>query len=95
MAEQKTILCIEDEAEILASRKRLLEKSGYRVVAAGSGAEGLELFHTQRIDGVVLDCHLEDLTAGEVVTTMRRAQPEIPIVVLVGVQDFSFSLSYS
>jgi DNA-binding response OmpR family regulator len=95
MAEQKTILCIEDEPQILASRKRLLEKSGYRVLGAATGAEGLEIFHTQRVDGVVLDCRLDDLTAGEVVSTMRRARPEIPIVVLVGVQDFSFSLSYS
>lgn len=95
MAEQKTILCIEDDADMLASRKRMLEESGYRVVAAASGAEGLEIFYTAMVDGVVLDCRLDDLTAGEVVSAMRRARPEIPIVVLVGVQDFSFSLSYS
>lgn len=95
MTSSKTILCIEDEPEILASRKRMLERSGYRVLAARSGAEGLEIFHTEKIDGVVLDCRLDDLTAGEVVTAMRQADAAIPIVVLVGVQDFSFSLSYS
>jgi len=39
----KRLLCVDDDPDILKQRKLLLEASGYSVVSAGSGKEGLEL----------------------------------------------------
>ena len=38
-----TVLCVDDEQNILNSLTRLLRKEGYRLLTAPSGAEGLEV----------------------------------------------------
>ena len=41
---QPTILCVEDNQAYLRLRKAVLEKEGYSVLAASTGAEALHLF---------------------------------------------------
>lgn len=43
-----TILCIDDHWNGLIGRKMLLEKSGYQVLEATGGREGLKLFLSHR-----------------------------------------------
>ena len=49
------LLVIEDEAAVMSFLKAALERSGYNVVAASSGAEGLRLLQQQEFRGVVSD----------------------------------------
>ena len=44
MADSLTVLCVDDEANILSSLRRLLRPHGYGVLTAGSGAEGLAIW---------------------------------------------------
>ena len=53
--EAATILCIDDEANGLLPRRLLLESAGYRVIEARSGAEGIQLFGSEKVDVVILD----------------------------------------
>jgi CheY-like chemotaxis protein len=41
---QGTILCVEDNKAYLWLRKAVLEREGYSVLAASTGAEALQLF---------------------------------------------------
>lgn len=50
-----TVLCIDDERIALQIRQELLESAGYRVVAAKSGAQGIQAFKSEPIHAVVLD----------------------------------------
>jgi len=59
MANNK-ILIIEDNPDILSSNKKLLEISGYRVITAGSVAEGRKLFAEKAPDLIILDILLPD-----------------------------------
>ena len=45
-----TILCVDDEENILSSLKRMLGLNGYKVFTANSGAHGLEILPNNSID---------------------------------------------
>lgn len=79
---QHVILCVDDEAVGLRIRKLLLERAGYRVLTAEDGASGLEIFATQPVDAVVLDYLMPGMHGGEVAAHMRKAKPEVPILLL-------------
>jgi CheY-like chemotaxis protein len=49
------ILLIEDEPAVMAYVCATLERSGYRVICARSGAEGLQLLETGEFQGIVSD----------------------------------------
>jgi DNA-binding NtrC family response regulator len=49
------ILLIEDEPAVMAYVSATLERSGYRVVCANSGAQGLQLLETGDFLGIVSD----------------------------------------
>ncbi len=49
------ILLIEDEPAVMAYVSATLERSGYRVVCANSGAEGVRMLETGEFLGVVSD----------------------------------------
>jgi two-component system NtrC family sensor kinase len=49
------VLLIEDEASVMAYVRATLERSGYSVVCASSGAEGVQLLQAGKFLGVVSD----------------------------------------
>ncbi len=82
--EMATILCIDDEATGLLPRRLLLESAGHRVLEAHSGAKGIKLFQSEKIDVVVLDYWMSGMKGTEVAGELKRINPAVPIVVLSG-----------
>ncbi len=79
---QKTLLCVDDEAVGLKVRQIILERQGYRVLTAAEGVEGLEKFHAQDVDAVVLDYYMPGMNGGMVASKMKATKPEVPIILL-------------
>lgn len=77
-----TILCIDDHWNGLIGRKRLLEQSGYEVLEASGGDEGLKLFRTRPVDAVVLDYQMPGMSGDVVAAKMKRINSQIPIMLL-------------
>lgn len=80
--ESHLVLCVDDELIGLQVRKILLERSGYRVLTAQDGLEGLQLFAKEPIDVVVLDYSMPGMDGGEVASRMRQTKPQVPILLL-------------
>ena len=80
----KTVLCIDDEAFGLSVRKLLLESSGFRVVTAAGGEEGLAVFKSQPIDAVVVDYQMPGMDGGVVSAHIKQLKPRIPVIILTG-----------
>jgi two-component system cell cycle response regulator DivK len=76
------ILCIDNHWNGLAGRRVLLEKSGYEVLEATSGDDGLKLFLSHAVDAVVLDYQIPGMDGAAVATAMKRANAQIPIMLL-------------
>jgi DNA-binding response OmpR family regulator len=54
----------------------------YRVVAAKSGEEGLEMAQTQKIDLILLDIYMPGLSGFDVLNRLKTIGNEIPVIVI-------------
>lgn len=82
----RKILVVEDEKNILEVIEAYLLKEGFRVITAEDGEMALELFKTEKIHLIVLDLMLPKLSGEEVCTTIR-ATSDIPIIMLTAKVD--------
>lgn len=80
----KTILCIGAGEPTLNQLKTTVEQAGYEAVTAASGQEALDLFASQTVDGVLLDCRLPDQNGVTVRRRMTHMNPEIPVLMFDG-----------
>jgi len=73
-----SILLIEDEPSVTAFVRAALERHGYTVVPASSGAEGLERLLDGSFGGVISDIRMPGATNGaEVHEWIRNHRPEL------------------
>ncbi len=77
----RTVLVIEDDAQIRRAVKTALADSAERIVEAANGREGLGLAASWRPDLVVLDLGLPDMPGIEVCRELR-SWSKMPVVVL-------------
>jgi CheY-like chemotaxis protein len=77
-----TILCIDDHWNGLIGRKMLLEQSGYQVLEASGGDEGLRLFRSHNVDAVIVDYQMPGMNGDVVATRMKRLNSRVPILLL-------------
>src|SRR5579872_3928906 len=85
MRPKKVILCIDDNEQSLSIRKFMLETRGYRVLAAGSGREAIELFqHAGSVDLVLTDLLMPEMDGSEVIRVLKELAPEIPMILISG-----------
>jgi CheY-like chemotaxis protein len=85
----ETLLFVEDEPDVRSLGRQALEASGYTVLEAGDGAEGLRLAegHPGPINLVVTDVVMPELNGHELVTRLRRTRPEIKVLYMSGYID--------
>ena len=73
-----SILLIEDEPSVTAFVRAALERHGYNVVSASSGAEGVERLTAATFDGVISDIRMPGTMNGaEVHEWIRAHRPEL------------------
>ena len=77
----KKILIIEDEAAIQKILSEPLTFAGYKVTAASDGLQGINTFHEQVFDLILLDIMLPKID-GYTVCEMIRQESQIPIILL-------------
>ncbi len=70
--EAKTILIIEDEAEVRSFAGRVLELEGYRVLGTEDSDEGIRLAREQRVALVLLDLRLPGGDGWWVLTQLKN-----------------------
>ena len=82
--EAKTVLIIEDKAEVLNFASRVLELEGYQVLRAEDGDRGMDIVREKPVALVLLDLRLLGRDGWSVLAEMK-GEPElaaIPVVVL-------------
>lgn len=60
-APASTVLCVDDEPNILSALRRTLRTGGWRVLTAGSGAEALQVLATEAVDIVISDMRMPEM----------------------------------
>ncbi len=83
----KTILVVDDDANIrLLLRDELWEK-GYNVVTAVDGEEALISFDEEYVDLVILDIRMPKVDGIEVLKTIRATNQKVPIIIYTANPD--------
>ncbi|CAG7614876.1 response regulator transcription factor [Paenibacillus allorhizosphaerae] len=84
----KHILLVDDHRTFLAGSAIILEKHGFRVTTASSGAEALERMEQSDFDLFVFDLKLPRMNGFELTEATLQRRPEATIVILTG-EDIS------
>jgi DNA-binding response OmpR family regulator len=83
----KTILIVEDDADVRKFVNELLLDVGYSVVQAPDGIKALDLIEKRRPDLVVLDLGLPKLEGESVCRQIRKRFPDLPVIILTARAD--------
>ena len=75
------VLIVDDELPIRDALGRKLRREGFNVLLAGSGIDGLRLFHAERPDLVILDIVMPEMD-GLTVCQRIREVAETPVMML-------------
>ena len=80
------VLVIDDETEVRATARAMLEALGYDVIEAEDGGSGLMQFdrHRETIAAVLLDMTMPVMSGEQVYLEMRRRSPTVPVVLSTG-----------
>ena len=78
------ILVVDDEEDLVANYERLLRRSGYRVVSAGSRGAGLVIVEREPLALVITDLRLRDGDGLELVRAALRRPTPTPSIVVTG-----------
>lgn len=84
---QRTLLLVDDEANILSSLRRLFRRRGYRILTAGSGAEGLEVLAQHPVGVIVCDQRMPEMTGSEFFYKVKALYPDTLRIILSGYTD--------
>jgi len=83
-----SILCIDDEENILQSFNRTLGMEGFKVLLAGSGQEGLDILRKEKIDLILCDQRMPEMSGFGVLRIAKEEYPEVLRIMLSGYSDF-------
>lgn len=83
---RECILLIDDEERIRDVGRDLLEALDYRVLAAESGSEAMEVFtrHHASIDLVLLDMIMPGMSGGELFDKLKAVDPDVRVLLASG-----------
>jgi DNA-binding response OmpR family regulator len=81
-ADQKRVLIVEDEPDIVRGLRDALGFEGFHVTATGLGNEGVRLMREEGADMVLLDLMLPDTNGYKVCEEIRAMNPIVPIIIL-------------
>ena len=87
MRPRKTILCVEDNEQVLSVRKFMLETRGYRVLAMSSAAAALEYLDGAlpgTVDLLMADLMLPGMDGNELVRRAKQMHPALPTLLISG-----------
>jgi DNA-binding response OmpR family regulator len=83
MVAAPTILVIDDDPDIRADLRMILEDQGYRVITAPDGQSGLKLALTERLDLIICDMMMPKMSGFIVLERVKQnEQKSIPFIML-------------
>jgi CheY-like chemotaxis protein len=79
------ILVVDDNPELLSLLTQLFEDAGYEVSGANRGKQAIELARAQLPAAAVIDILLPDMMGYHLADTLRKEQPQLPLLFITGV----------
>jgi DNA-binding response OmpR family regulator len=77
------ILCVDDDPDVIALKRNILEQAGYEVTTCISAEDAIRELQRGAFDGVVTDWRL-GRKRGRAIVEAAKAQSALPVVVVSG-----------
>lgn len=85
----KELLIVDDHQGIRLLLKEVFNKEGYLVHLAANGAEAIHIAQKEKIDGVLLDMKIPDMSGLEIIKKIKSINSTIPIMMMSGFSEDS------
>jgi DNA-binding response OmpR family regulator len=82
MADQKLILIVDDDRELVEGVRAVLERQGYKVIQAHDGHQGKQAIYNQKPDLVILDMMMPRMGGYPVLEHFRDKSDAPPIIMI-------------
>jgi len=82
----ETVLLVDDESMIIDIGEQMLRKLGYTMLPAKSGKEALKIYekHKGKIDLVILDMIMPDMSGGDTFDRLKEIKPGVKVLLSTG-----------
>jgi len=82
----ETVLLVEDEEEVRALAREVLQRQGYTVLEAADGGHALQVYEKEgeRIDVILTDVVMPRMSGRELVDRVRATKPAMPVLYMSG-----------
>ncbi len=88
-----TVLLVDDEVSFVETMAKRLDRRGFTVLRAFSGADGLERLGTWLVDVVVLDVNMPGMGGLQVLREIKMRFPTVQVLMLTGHADMEAAIS--
>jgi response regulator RpfG family c-di-GMP phosphodiesterase len=88
-----TVLCVDDEPNMLAALKRALRAGGFGVITAEGGAQAIEILGKLPVDIVVSDMRMPGMDGSQFLEHVHREWPQVIRILLTGHADQGSTVS--
>jgi CheY-like chemotaxis protein len=82
--QQRTLLLVDDEQNIVSSLKRLLRRDEYQIHTANSGQEGLDVLARHAVDVIVSDQRMPGMLGADFLRKAKELYPDTLRIMLSG-----------
>lgn len=83
-----SVLVIDDEADVTAAVRRVLERAGYDVTTVNGAADGIAAFEHRRADIVITDIIMPKANGIDVIKAIRELEAATGIIAISGGGNF-------
>lgn len=80
--DKSTVLIVDDDHVSLALLKKLVEKSGHRVLMAENGNRAIEILNTEGVDVIVADYEMPEVNGIDLLRMVRNEFPRLPFILI-------------
>jgi len=84
-----SVIIADDDPDVLKFTSLLLDKRGYSTFPCGSAGEALEVLQKNKIDVVLTDIMMPEISGIELLERIHSIDPDIPVILITGFADLT------
>jgi len=88
-----TILCVDDEQNILSALRRLFRPAGYIILLADSALKGLQILEQNPVDLVISDMRMPEMDGARFLAEVKCRWPDTVRILLTGYADMESTVA--
>jgi len=88
-----TVLCVDDELDIIHAIKRLLRRQNYNVLFTSSGEKALKIMQQNDVHLIISDMRMPSMSGAELLEKVAKSYPHSYRILLTGYADMESTVS--